>query len=328
MNKRSILLILLAFIMAVNVAWAAPTVYVNNVKMYGVVVRNEQVYVPMDNFLTRGNYYWNQVGNTLEITNAMGTRSPIGTADQPARFSFKGSFFYPSVMVIQGRIYATAEDMANGVNMKSRYTESSDTYDFYNTNQAPPSREITEEKEGDPGMKPITKDTATTPHADIKEGEPAAKETKEASAGEQKVQYKGKDIKNSVIKPKNTYFFEWRTGEVRGEVTYQNTYKEPIRQISVEFRIIDGDGKVLWNTKHDVGELKANKMSKKFTYYWLNPGKYDISDSSFDYIVTYMQPESLAEKEGSKKETTKKETREEDEPEADSETEIKKRIGL
>jgi len=99
-----------------------------------------------------------------------------------------------------------------------------------------------------------------------------------------------KEVEKSLIKPTNKFFSDWRSGEVRGTVFYTNSYKKKVEEISIKFMICDGDGKPLRTWKQDVGTLDPGAKTKEFAYYYINPSRFNINNSSFKYEFTYRKP--------------------------------------
>ena len=110
-----------------------------------------------------------------------------------------------------------------------------------------------------------------------------------------------KEVDKSYIKPKNEYFYDYRTGEVRGNVYYTNSYKKKVTEIKIKFMVCDGYGKPLQTWEHKVGDLDPGAKTKEYKYYYLNPSKFNINDSSFQYEFTYRKPKKEKKKDDKKK---------------------------
>lgn len=111
-----------------------------------------------------------------------------------------------------------------------------------------------------------------------------------------------KELDKSYIKPTNEYFYDYRSGDVRGTVFYTNSFKKKVTEIKIKFMVCDGYGNPLQTFDQTVGDLDPGAKSETFSYYYTNPSNFNINDGSFKYEFTYRKPK----KEEKKKDSDKK----------------------
>jgi len=261
------------FILALlGTAGAEATIYVKNQPAGDTLSFSGKLYATLNGFLSAGNYSWQYQGDTLVITDGMGRRDTLKKV--PVNYSYKGNVFQVHTFTVGKKYYVAATALAGGLQLAKRFTSSSNTYDYFNPAQIPPSREVirsTPPEEESTDMTEVAQSGTTEQQSET-------------------VTFKDQEVVNSVIKPKNEFFSDYRSGEVRGTVSYANTSADKITGISVVFKIIDGDKNLLTSWSHDVGDLEPGAKSKDFSYFWLNPSAFTIVDSSFTYEITYTKP--------------------------------------
>lgn len=110
-----------------------------------------------------------------------------------------------------------------------------------------------------------------------------------------------KEVEQSYIKPTNEYFYDYKSGEVRGTVYYTNSFKKKVTEIKIKFMVCDGYGNPLQTYDQDIGDMDPGAKSKSFSYYFMNPSNLNINDGSFKYEFTYRKPKKEEKKEDDKK---------------------------
>jgi hypothetical protein len=243
-------------------------VYVNNRLMETSIPSRGQVYVSLEDFLTAGDFYWENRGGVVAVTTGRGPRSPITVV--PASYTFQNRPFSVHTFMFGGRPFVNARLLARQVNMSERFTQAANVYDFYRVGVTVPVRIVQD------GTQPAT-ETAAGTQAEVQPVQQVFKD----------------DIRASFIQPKNDFFVDTSgiaSYPVRGEVNYRNIGKDVLTNASVLFKIVDGSGDTIFSEVHSLGTMAPGAVSKKFDYYYLNPVTAIINESSFRYEITYTGP--------------------------------------
>lgn len=303
-----VIVVLLFCIAGYSLAWSAPEVFVKNKPLAGKTMVKGHLYVDFQEFLKKAGYSWKISGDRVDISSEAGGGPNIGS--KPSNFSFDGAVFNVSdFMSSSGKLYVHAQNLANRVSVKYRYTADTGSWDFYTIPKTIPTAPAAVES------KPAHKVSGASTKVSGSGGssaapadsgsQPAAPESSDSGSGDDqggKI-VTVKEISKSLIKPKNDFFWDWNQGDVRGTVYYTNTADKKVTDISIKFMVCDGYGKPLQTWTHKVGDLDPGAKSQTYEYYYLNPSKFNINSDSFRYEFTYKQPKK--DKKEDKKEEKK-----------------------
>lgn len=311
MKKVTLFICLSAFLCLVMMSsgWAMQ-VFVKNQPMGGFFVSKGSLYVNVGEFLKMSRYSWKWNRDTLVVSAVKGGGPRI--MKEPDCYEFAGRKFKVSDVYSDGVLFAHAKTLASNIGMEYTYTSGTKTMDFFTTPTNLPKP--ASKKPATAKSKPTTSLGSTASGTGSTGGTETAQDTgKKSEPGEKKKKKEGKmvtikEVKKSLIKPKNEYFSDSRMQEgrlvssVRGEVYYFNSAKEKITDIKIKFMMCDGNGKPLQTWNHNIGALEPNEKTNKFEYYFTNPSGLTINSSSFKYEFTYKEPpkEEKDEKEGGK----------------------------
>lgn len=291
MNKKILISLTAAvLLLALTVsASAAPSVYVKNRPAGTGVPSRGQIYVDLQKFLSAGGYGWKMQGNTLIISDKGGTQA---VNQVPSGYIYNGTSISAHTFMVAGRPYVLAQSFVGGLGLASRYTKSADAYDYFPPSMVPPSREVKE---------PEKTDTKTDAKTDAKTDDKKDEGDKTDEKSKQKmVNFKGTKDKlgDSLIVPHNTFFYDFNTNELRGNIQFENKYdKDPITKVSVVFSIVVGkDNTSIWSKRFDIGEMQPNSKTQKSDYYFVNPSGVDIFESNFYYDINYLEPKKPEKK--------------------------------
>ena len=306
MKKKAAFICLVALfcILGVAVSFASPYVYVKNKAMDGKLVNNGILYVNAEEFLTKSGYSWQLNGSTIVISVQPGGGPKLEA--KPTGFQFGTNSFNTATFVYKGKLYVQADSFSRKIGMASRYSQDTNTFDFFSVasltdpHPAPVSSATTKED--------VASDTGSAPAAPSAAPAAPGDDGKTPKADTKVKEEKGKvvtvtDCSKSLIKPKVDFFSDWQTGEVRGTVYYTNSASKKVEKISVKFMIVDGYGKPLQTLTHAVGTLDAGAKSDKYDFFFLNPSRFTINDSSFKYEFTYQEPPKPKKKDDKKDDT-------------------------
>jgi hypothetical protein len=242
-------------------------VFVNNRPMQRAIPSQGHVYVSLEEFLTAGDFYWENQNGVLVVTTGRGPRSQLTVV--PASYSFQNNGFNVHTFMLSGRPYVNARLFANQVNLTERFTAQANVYDFYAAGTTLPSRLVQD------GTQP-TETTAA------------------AAVGPEVVEHTFKDdIKASLIQPKNNFFIDTAgvgAYPVRGQVNYRNIGKDALTNARAVFKIVDGTGRAVYTQNHNLGTMAPGAVSKTFDYHFMNPGMLIINENNFKYEINYTGP--------------------------------------
>lgn len=285
MKKIGLIITLAVFLTIIGVvsAWAAPYVYVKNQPITDRNVSSGEVFVNLEEFLTKANYSWKIDGTTIEIFSHAGDRPKIQA--KPIQFKYnKKTFDNRGYMGSNNKYYVEAKTFGHQVDLAYSWTADTNTLDFYSRVPAPraakPAVQTTSTRSSGGGK-------ASNVQADV---ETASEDGEESDKPKKGKMVTIKTVDKSLIKPVNDFFFDFRTGEVRGEVHYKNSSNKQVNKVSIKFMIVDGYDEPLNTLNHNLGDMKAGAESKKFEYFYLNPSNFTINEDSFKYEFTYEEP--------------------------------------
>ncbi|MCD4785914.1 MAG: hypothetical protein K8T10_19010 [Candidatus Eremiobacteraeota bacterium] len=289
MKKATLLICLTVLLCLVMISsgWAM-RVFVKNRPMGGFFVSKGSLYVNVEEFLKMSRYSWKWNRDSLVVSAVKGGGPRL--LKEPGSYNFDGRKFKVSDVYSDGVLYAQAKTLASNIGLEYTYTPSSKTMEFFTASSYLPKSAT---------KKPTTAKSKPTTGSGSTGGIETAQDTGEKSKPGEKKEGKIvtiKEVKKSLIKPKNEYFTDSRmqggrlTGGVRGEVYFFNSAKEKITNIDIKFMICDGDGTPLQTWNYNVGTLAPNEKTKKYEYYFTNPSSFNINNSSFKYEFTYKEP--------------------------------------
>ena len=296
MKKSALLVCLIAFLCLITISggWAMQ-VYVKNQPMGGFFVSKGSLYVNVEEFLKLSQYSWKWNRDTLVVSPARGGGHRI--TKEPGSYEFAGKKFKVSDVYSDGVLYAHAKTLASNISIDYSYTPSTKTMDFYTvpTNLPKPAAKKPSKTAGSGSGS-----TAST--SGSSGGTETAQDTGEKKKpGGEKKKKEGKmvtikEVKKSLIKPKNDYFKDSRMQQgilisnIRGNIYFYNSAKEKVTDIKIKFMICDGNGDPLQTWNYNIGTLEPGEKTKKEEYYFTNPSGIFINDSSFRYEFTYKEP--------------------------------------
>jgi hypothetical protein len=287
--KRLVPVITLLIIAGVlSVSWAAaPTVYVKNKAIGTGIVTNGNLYVELEKFLRTGGYSWKLNGQVLAITEGGGQGPAVSQV--PAQYSYRGNAFNAHTFKMGGKNYVLALNLSGALGLANRFSPSVNAYDFFDISSIPPSREAAE-----PPADKTPKDDKTPPAKDTPPDQASpdkgATDTKDGEAKLVKFDGPAGKLKDSAITPKNDFFYDFRSGEVRGSVLFANTTEKKLSEVVIVFKICDGYNKSLWTKRLEIGGMNGGASTGKTDYYWVNPSNIEIMADSFQYEITYKDP--------------------------------------
>ncbi len=277
MNRKHFIAVAVAMMVlfAVTAVYAAPRVYVRNQPIGNGVPSRGKIYVDLQRFLQAAGFSYEMKDTTLEIRKTGGAGGQVGAI--PTRYHYDGRYINAHTINISGRPYVMAEPVASALGMAQRYSQEADVYDYFYTNDIPPVRD---------GKTPVKPDAGKSD-----KDEPG----KTSSEKQEMVSFKGAASeldKDCLIVPKNDYFYDFNSKELRGNVHFVNTYdKDPLTKVSVVFKVVVGEERsAVWSNRYNIGEMKPGTRTQKYEYYFINPSGVQINDSNFYYEIEYLEP--------------------------------------
>ncbi len=273
MNKKLMVFVVALLVLSLgSIAWATQ-VYVNNKNAGTVIPYRGDQYVSLVKFLRAGGYSWTLQGDTLVIRDGAGSGPQVSYL--PKQFSYKGKTFKVFGFPRAGVLFVSAKSLAYGLGLRTKYTQDADAYDFYKAGIALDKRT--------PPKAPVFEE-------DQENASPQKKnDTKKETPKPKMVTYKGKDIKKSLIQPKNDFMYDYTMNTLRGRVHFVNKSSDKITKIKVVMKIVDAKG-ALWTKQYAIGTLEPGGKSKEYDYFWILPYNLDITDRNFQYEISYLEP--------------------------------------